>query len=429
MPWSPSVHTTGLRISRLLGTTEDIEDIMSHHFHSVALLLLTVSATACGPRLAKLDVNQATAIAVSAADHATDLCPLQPKQLHVRAMHQNGAQQATWVGKKRDGALSFSEFHFQTSIGQVDRRGYLHLPTNQLASLEQPVTVRVTAARQPALNAEFTFAQRYNCGGVLDLRGRPGFSGDDGEHGTDGEPGPELEIALGYIDTQQNGRLVLARIQSNPPFAQPHYMIIDTRGPTAPTTVDASGGDGGSGGSGEDGEDGYDGRDGADGDDGDKGTRDSPCSDGQDGAPGEDGGHGGHAGDGGDGGHGGHGGHVILYYDQRFPELAQAVRVKVDGGRAGRGGWGGNGGRGGSGGDGGDGGSRGYSTDGSQCNATRGQDGEDGADGEDGEGGERGQHGVAGEVGSIRALGQDVQSLFAAEIADGVAIPVEPAAP
>jgi hypothetical protein len=119
------------------------------------------------------------------------------------------------------------------------------------------------------------------------------------------------------------------------------------------------------------------------------------------------------------GGPGGPGGRVTLRHDARFPELARAVEIRVEGGPAGEGGSGGPGGRGGLGGKGGQGGKLSNGCPGSY--AASGTDGGAGPSGPDGPAGARGMDGPPGQLQQAPA---DVATLFAEELARGVAVVV-----
>jgi hypothetical protein len=253
---------------------------------------------------------------------------------------------------------------------------------------------------------------RFDCAGTARFRGLDGDPGASGRESTPGWPGPHLDIALAYVDTTLNGRLVLVRV-IDPDYGRREYYLVDPRTPKRFHVV-ASGGDGGDG---VNGADGTDGRGGARGADGPTGAMCQDGAPGQDGSPGQDGGDGESGGRGGDGGNGAI---VTVSVPADAPELADALAITVDGGAGGAGGAGGHGGHGGRGGTGGSGGSAGPTSDPTRaCTTGRGPDGRDGPPGRDGAPGAAGAPGRAGAPGTITRRTAAVDALFAAELARG----------
>jgi hypothetical protein len=298
----------------------------------------------------------------------------------------------------------------------------LQLPRDPLPWFDEPIRVGARVVARRELAGETTLRPRFDCGGTVDLRGAGGARGGEAEHGGPGEPGPEVHVALAYVDTRHSGRLVLVRVQRG--REQPEFHIVDPRHPEAPFVIDARGGAGGRGGQGVTGVGGSAGVDGSNGTDG------VDCADGTSGQAGTDGHPGGPGGPGGNGGPGGRGGRVIVHYDARFPELPARIQVRVEGGEAGDagpGGTGGRGGRGGRGGKAGKGGASAVTSTGSSggaaaCNGSDGSNGTDGANGLDGRPGPAGEPGLPGPPGESHEAPADVTELFADEIKRGIPI-------
>jgi hypothetical protein len=139
----------------------------------------------------------------------------------------------------------------------------------------------------------------------------PGGYGGAGGPGGMGAPGPRLVAHVTVVRTPKHERVGMVKISGDVEDA----TLFDL---ATGITITAAGGTGGMGGPGGDG---------------------GPGSDPQ--------GAGGGGGPGGPGGPGGNGGELVVFLDDRFPELATAVHVDVGGGAPGYGGNGGNGGPGG----------------------------------------------------------------------------------
>lgn len=375
------------------------------------------SLAACGSSYSKLEVDKIQTIAVIVDDPEQRFCAYQPVPLRALVTYKDGKQVRSHIpGEHTKGLVRTTEFEWSSNHGAVDPQAVLALPHGSFGWVDQPISVRARVIAKPVLQGENTLRPRFDCGGTLDLRGAEGARGGEAEPGGPGAAGPEVQVALAYVDTRRSGRLVLVRVQRGDEPVE-HY-IIDPRNPRAPFVIDARGGAGGGGGQGIMGTSGIDGVAGAAGIDG------SECGDGTPGQPGTPGTAGGPGGPGANGGPGGVGGRVLVQYDARFPELATHVQVRVDGGEAGAAGPGGPGGRGGKGGLGGKGG-QGSSTSSSgvtPCAGVAGTDGTAGADGAAGSTGPAGQPGTAAAPGERRDAPVEVSQLFAAEISRGIPV-------
>jgi hypothetical protein len=379
-------------------------------------LLFGVMAVACGPRMVKLEPEKVARIEIGLVGGGDTICPQAGRrEVHAIVTYTDGKRLETRTPRNPDGVLAPYDLEWSTDAGVIDERGVVQLP-DLLAWHDRKFALRAAVPGRPEMMAELAITPRFDCGGIADHDGAIGSSGGgmgrDGSHGRDG---PRLRVALAYVDTTLNGRLVLVRIEH---ARGTDYVLVDRRGPAAWFEVSARGGDGGDGSSGPSG------ANGSSGSAGSSGSSGGTCEDGGDGGDGTDGGDGGDGGPGGDGGDGGDGGAIEVASPSEFPDLMKAIRFDVDGGAAGAGGSGGFGGRGGDGGNGGSGGSSGSTTksDGTHCSTSRGRDGRDGNDGNDGTRGSDGSPGRDGNPGTIVGTTLPVESLFAAEIAKGWAI-------
>lgn len=372
---------------------------------------------ACGPGYKELKVENIQSVTVATSDPDGRFCAYQTVPLRALVTYRDGKQaQSRIPGEKQRGRLRTSEFDWQSNRGAIDSAAVLSMPDDVLAWYDEPVEVRARVIARPELFGQASLRPRFDCGGTVDLRGAVGARGGEAEDGGPGQDGPELHLAVAYLDSQRDERLVLVRVDRAD--EQPEYFVIDGAGSRAPFVIDARGGDGGKGGQG------VAGMDGAPGVDGQAGPDAPSCGDGAAGQDGSNGEPGAPGGPGAKGGPGGNGGRVHIQYDGRYPELAELVRVRVEGGEGGAhgpGGAGGSGGRGGAGGPGGKGNSLG--TGGAVCSAgTDGPAGANGADGANGTAGPDGKPGAAGTAGEVEVSAADVAELFAQELGRGLRI-------
>jgi hypothetical protein len=383
-------------------------------------MVVTASLVACGPSYQKLDVDKIQSVAVAIDDPEQRFCAYAPVALRAIVTYKDGKQARSRTPADAErGHLRTSEFAWSTSHGTVNDLAVLALPHDPLAWFAQPIEVAARVVARPELGGEAVVHPRFDCGGTVDLRGAAGARGGEAEDGGPGAPGPAVDVALAYLETEQSGRLVLVRVRRGD--QAPEHFLVAAGPAQKPFVLDVSGGAGGAGGQGVAGLAGRPGLPGASGRDG------APCRDGgpgQDGTAGEPGGPGG---PGANGGPGGPGGQVTVRYDRRFAELPDLVQVLVDGGAAGEAGPGGSGGQGGQGGGGGAGGKAGSTTapDGTtdpSCTAADGAAGAAGAYGGDGPKGPDGAPGTPGGPGHVERSPADIAELFADEIARGVPV-------
>ncbi len=385
-------------------------------FRTIGGMVVATCVAACGPRYQKLDVDNIQTVAATIDDPGQRFCAYAPVALRAIVTYKDGklARSRTPADDER-GHLRVREFAWTSSHGTVNELAVLALPHDPLAWFTEPIKIAARVVARPALGGEATVQPRFDCGGTVDLRGDVGARGGEAEDGGPGAPGPVVEVALGYLEHARTGRLVLVRVRRGD--AAPEHFLIAASPSATPFVLDVRGGDGGIGGQGVAGLDGRVGEMGPTGHDG------MPCENGWVGGDGEPGEPGGPGGPGANGGVGGPGGAVTVRHDARFPELVELVTVLVDGGGAGAHGAGGTGGRGGRGGNGGAGGKAGPVD--ASCTPSDGAVGNAGAYGGDGATGAAGLPGVPGPPGTIERVPADVSTLFADELARGVAVVTE----
>ena len=375
--------------------------------------LVVFVVVGCGPGFVKLEPARVARLDVGVAGGDTRVCLRDgATQLRAHVTYRDRSVIRMRTPLDPDGTLRATDLAWSAGVGAIDTDARLRLP-ELLVWHDREVPIEARVPGRTDVVQRVTLVPRFDC--------------DDGttRDGTAGRGDRHVEIALAYVDTRLNGRLVLVRVTELGHPAE--YHLVDRRGPSAARFVVRA-----RGAAGRDGADGVPGSTGSSGTSGMDGMSGGTCQDGGDGTNGSDGGNGGDGGDGEDGGDGGPGAEVVLWVPPEFPELASALEIDVSGGRAGRGGAGGSGGPGGSGGRGGHGGAAGSSmgTDGKSCFTTSGRDGRDGSDGRSGSSGHAGSDGHAGRSGTIVARSRAVGELFANEAVAGwkIAAPVETAA-
>jgi hypothetical protein len=287
----------------------------------------------------------------------------------------------TWEGDaNRNGKMDFEPFAFHSEQGSFDQEGWFTPNPDLARTAAREFELRTVYRKRPdKFSFTTTYKPDYRCITAGGASGEPGASGASGATGTAGESGSfgssesaggnggdgrpggsggdggpggagaSLEAFATYVKTPFYEKLVAIRIVGS----QSDFLLVH---PESAFVLEARGGPGGAGGNG--------GR----GGDGGRGGSGNPAGAGGRGAQG---------GNGGNGGAGGPGGSVKLVVDERFPEIAQVVKIDVSGGAGGPPGGPGGGGSRGSGGTGMNGAATG--TDG-----TEGQQGQSGAAGSNG---------------------------------------------
>jgi hypothetical protein len=287
------------------------------------------------------------------------VCPGRPVKLGFRAVTRDGAKEIWTDPKKKAGFVDPEEFVVKSAQGKLEKGSFLPDPDPR-AALAAGYVVEVSLAKDPARTASATAPLSLDCleqafaAGLSGAPGAPGAAGQLGETpdgsrkyvgrggdggrgqaGGAGADGPDVEAHVGYVSTKAFPKLVIVKAIRKDGVV---WFVVPADKPPAVKIV-AAGGSGGAGGPG-----------------------------GQGGSGGSSGGDGGVGGDGGDGGSGGRGGRLVIYFDQRHPELAKVIVATTPGGRGGPGG---------------DGGSAGFSGRGGSA----GKQGPNGRSGANGEGG------------------------------------------
>ena len=372
-------------------------------------LLAFALLAGCGSRMVKLDPKKVSSVKLALVDGTDRVCPHADDYPEVVATiaYTDGKLLETQTPNHQAGTVMTKDLTWKVDTGTFDDHGVWVLPWDLYPWFDRPIAVRASIPTRTDMTASLSVTPRFDCAAPAKVRG---LDGD--RDGTAGWRGPRLDIALAYVDTTLNGRLILVRVIDHD-YGRREYYLVDPRSPKRFQII-ANGGDGAAGANGSDGTDGHSGARGADGPTG------AMCQDGargQDGFPGEDATSGGNGGRGGDGGAGGI---VTVSYPPTSPELASAIAITVDGGSGGAGGPGGHGGHGGQGGHGGSGGSAGPTSDPNHaCTTQAGADGRDGPNGRDGAHGTTGPAGRAGDRGTITLKPAAVDALFANELARG----------
>jgi len=376
-------------------------------YRAAAVLCCGAVMLGCGSGLVKLDAKRVRSVRVVLVDRGETVCPTRAAPEVVAIVtYDDGQPLETRTPTNRKGNLRPRELVWTAEVGTVDDTGVLQLPRDLLSWHDRVFAVRASVPKRPEMTAELHVTPRFDCGGVADVSGLDGYTGSSGGDGEAGGLGPRIEVALAYVETTLNGRLVLVRVRDRD-LGRWEYFLVDPRAGRR-LVISADGGDGGGGADGSHGGDGSSGTRGGDGASG------GLCEDGRDGAPGSDGQDGSDGQPGGRGGDGGNGGAVTVLYPGAFPELAQVVDISVKGGE---------GGAGGSGGPGGNGGSAGSTADPSRaCSTQAGRDGREGAKGRDGRRGLAGEAGRAGGRGEIARRPGRVEELFGFELGRGWSI-------
>jgi len=376
---------------------------------AIAVAILAAAGTTAGCQLFRrivgrdtilLDEYDVKSLSAGIRKPAQTICPLEATQMAVSVTAADPEDPAkiveyeTWQGDpggRHNDTLDFSNFAFSSPQGVFDEHGYFRPAGGVVPTIAAEFRIEVALRKQPgAFDAHLVFRPDYTCvtgaeeggePGYDGAHGEPGESGFTGEYGGDGPGGDGSDGGDGGPGGSGSGGANGASVTAWATYAAtpfyPKLLAIVVRGAGGDTLylappgqgflVSAAGGPGGSGGGG-----------GAGGRGGDGGS----------GEPGGRAGNGGSGGPGGDGGDGGDGGSVEMIYDSRFPELAQIISIRADGGPGGAPG------------------QRGYAGDG-------GTPGFEGAPGVRGADGPPGQPGRPGRPGRTSAGPGDVASLFA----------------
>jgi hypothetical protein len=109
-------------------------------------------------------------------------------------------------------SLEPSEIAWNLSFGQFTQDlGYLP-PVDLLPVMGSNLIVTAWLARQPNVHAQLVIAPRFDCPQFLNLSGRNGAMGSTASNGQMGQPGPAVQVSVGYVTGPNNSRLVLVRV-------------------------------------------------------------------------------------------------------------------------------------------------------------------------------------------------------------------------
>lgn len=224
-------------------------------------------------------------------------------------------------GKDARGKMDLTEFALAARGGSIEN-GVFTASSDPFAAL-LGYDVKATFRLDKTKVVSRHYAPEYSCLSAVGVSGPSGSSGDSGQTGEQnggaggaggpgepGGPGPQLTVHASIIETPLYEKVGIIKVSGG----AEQLSVFDL---SAGVLVVANGGSGGSGG--------YGGR-------GGQGAKPK--------------GAGGSGGPGGNGAAGGDGGQVVVIIDDRFPELADAIRVDVSGGSPGGAGAGGDGGDG-----------------------------------------------------------------------------------
>jgi hypothetical protein len=315
-------------------------------------LFAVVAAGASGceemPPRGPVDLRAArvTAVELAPASGVPRICPGTdvPLTLEVEAVLPGDDRARHFYAQRRfydDWVFDPREMHVTSPDGLVGDDLVLHTSADPLISATHGFLVNV---RAPGSGPSFglRYMPSYDCVKSLGHQGQGGQRGHDGDHGLSamseeggqvgetgssgggGGAGPTVTMFATYVSTPYYPKL-LAVVAEDGPEA---FALAN---PGASLVLEARGGAGGEGGRGGTGGNGL--------------VRATCSQHGRRGGctawhsylPGR-------GGLGGEGGEGGAGGQLVLHVDARFPEIAHAVVLDVDGGDGGPGGRGGDGG-------------------------------------------------------------------------------------
>ncbi len=241
------------------------------------------------------------------------------KKKNERTMLETADPKAS--GKDARGKMDLTEFAMSVRGGTVENGVFSTNPDPFAALLGYDVKATFRLDKSKTVTKHY--APEYTCLNGVGSSGPSGGSGQSGERGAEnggaggaagpgspGGAGPKLTVYASIIETPLFDKVGIIKVTGD--VEQMSIFDLSTG-----ITVFAGGGAGGSGGYG-----------------GKGGTGAKPKGSGGAGGPG------------GDGAPGGDGGSVVMIIDDRFPELADAIRADVSGGPPGGAGSGGDGGDG-----------------------------------------------------------------------------------
>jgi hypothetical protein len=183
--------------------------------------------------------------------------PFPISRLRVRLFAQDGGVYTTEAasGGTSPGAggrvLSASDLTWRVNIGQFTPDLVYVPPIDVLPVVGGDLVVDVSVAKQPAVHARLAVKAQFDCRQFLDLSGRDGAAAYFSRPATPGEPGPAVQIALGYVNGPTQKPLVLVKVEDAAGVRA--RTVLSPDGPPLQIFLDGGagglgGGDGGDGG-------------------------------------------------------------------------------------------------------------------------------------------------------------------------------------
>jgi hypothetical protein len=153
------------------------------------------------------------------------------------------------------GTLEAAAINVSVSFGQLAPDLVFIPPADVLPEMGRALVVEGWVPGRPDLRARVTVPPCYECRQQIFLGGRAGLSGWTDGRGTDGGPGANVRVAIGYVDAPGDQRLVLVRIEDGgsirmrtllAPGAPPLLLVLDGGygGPGGPGPVVSGAGPG-----------------------------------------------------------------------------------------------------------------------------------------------------------------------------------------
>ena len=183
-----------------------------------ALAMVLVIGSGCGSRMVKLDAKKVRSVRVVLADRGDTYChaDLLPEVVAV-VEYTDGRVLETWSPANPAGKLHAHDLEWTADVGTVEDNGVMTMPLDLLAWHDRVFAVRARVPTRPELSGEVRVTPRFDCKVVADVSGLDGYAGGSGADGSAGGAGPRVEVALAYVNTKLNGRLVLVRVRESRP--------------------------------------------------------------------------------------------------------------------------------------------------------------------------------------------------------------------
>lgn len=125
--------------------------------------------------------------------------------VHFNAQGQPAAAQGETAAG--DEALDPLELSARANFGELGTNLQYTPPVDLLPFMGRPLEIEVSLRSNPKLRARLTVPPRYDCAQTVDLSGRGGRPGEDGE------PGPHVRVAIGKLMGPGEQPLILVRVE------------------------------------------------------------------------------------------------------------------------------------------------------------------------------------------------------------------------